>query len=126
MTDLIEAKRAKLEEINLAAEEAKQNGIQSRALGIHHTYSADDADMAQLNSFVIASMLQQLQGQTTFPILAQDQNGIWAYRPHNIPQVQQVASDVYKGIIAILNKKQSLIDQLKAANSPEAIQETKS
>jgi hypothetical protein len=118
MSELLEAKQIKFEEIDKAVEEAKQLGAKSRALnGLVHTYSIDDADMLQFNSMVTASLLSRMQGQTRLPILAMNSEGIWAFRPHNIPQIEVAASDVYKQLAAILTRKQELIDNCIAANT---------
>jgi hypothetical protein len=110
MSELLEAKQIKFEEIDKAVEEAKQLGAQSRALnGLVHTYS--------INSMVTASLLSRMQGQTRLPILAMNSEGIWAFRPHNIPQIEVAASDVYKQLAAILTRKQELIDNCIAANT---------
>jgi hypothetical protein len=122
MATLLEVKQEKFEEINKAFDTAKQEGAQSRALnGIVHIYSIDDADMLQFNSMVTASMLSRMQGQTRLPILAMNNDGIWAFRLHNIPQIEVAASDVYKQLAVILTRKQELIDALMAANTIEDV-----
>jgi hypothetical protein len=104
-----------------AADTAKSAGITSNAMGVTYTYSGEDTDMVHYNSMVAASMLPQLQGQTTFPILAQDSTGIWSYVQHNVAQAQQMGADLFTGVAAILSKKQNLINQIMAATDSATV-----
>jgi hypothetical protein len=105
----------------LAYDAAKAAGIVSSALGTAYTYTIDDTDITLFNSMVTASMLSQMQGQTLFPLLAMDSNGIWAYRPHNISEVQEAASDVYAGLILIVNQYQDRLSQIVNGTTADAI-----
>lgn len=114
MSELLEAKHLKFEEIEAAAEAAKHAGIKSKALGVEHTYSATDEDIAAMNTMVVASSLSQM-GRAMLPLLAMNNDGIWAYIPHSLSQVQDAAADVYKGLAAIIMKKQELISRIVTA-----------
>jgi hypothetical protein len=118
---LADAQQYKYGIIVSAADTAKAAGITSNALGSTYTYSGEDSDMVHYNSVVAASMLPQLQGQTTMPMLVQNSSGVWAYLQHGIPQIQQAGADLFTGVNAILTKKQDLINQIMSATDSATV-----
>lgn len=108
--------------ITSAADAALTSGISSNAMGTAYIYSGQQEDLVHYNSMVVASMLPQLQGQTTFPILVQDPTtSIWSYVQHNVAQMQQAGADLFTGVAAILSKKQNLINQISAATDSATV-----
>ena len=97
------------------------SGFTSAALGSDHHYPAKFTDQQNLASSVLASMLPGVNETWVTPFWCEDVNGLWAFRPHTVSQIQQVGSDAKMSILASMTKNEDLQYQISIATTIEEL-----
>lgn len=120
---LAELKSIKITQLSADAQAAIYAGFESSALGSAHTYPAQNLDQQNLSASVLASLMPGLPAEWVTPFWCQDiATGVWDFRLHTAPQIQQAGQDGKSAILAALVKNKTLADQVVAAATAEQVE----
>jgi hypothetical protein len=110
--------------IRAACANAIAAGFESAALGNKkfHTYPSGQTDQANLSANVLASLMPGLPNNWTTLQMCCDGKGVWALRPHDASQIQQVGADGNAAIQAHQARHAELQARIAAAETVEAVQ----
>lgn len=114
---LVDAKAAKLLEVDAACAEEIGKGFTSDALGDVHTYPAKATDQTNLMASVLVSMLPVTPEDWTTPFWCADASGNWGYKLHTAAQIQTVGIAGHASIALAIGKKVVLEQKIAAALS---------
>lgn len=128
------ARKTQIELISNSCQSICYSGFESSALGDIHNYPSSTIDQSNLSSAVLSAMVKKQQvkdllsvilptmySKWTTPFWCADGNGDWAYVPHTANEIIQVSKDYQAFILANVDKKHLLEDQIKNSNSIEEI-----
>ena len=119
---LEQAKAEQTALVSAACQAAILAGFSSSALGSLHQYPAQMVDQQNLSASVLASLMPGLASGWTTPFWCADSSGNWSYADHTAAQIQRVGQDGKAAILAAIDKKVGLVDQINAATSVSAVQ----
>ena len=115
-------KADQIRSINGACQATIYGGFTSSALGAAHSYPANDHDQQNLTASVLASLMPGNAADWTTPFWCADPQGAWAFVAHTAAQIQQVGRDGKTAILTAMAKSQSLVEQVNAATTGDAVQ----
>lgn len=118
---LNDVKAAKIGVLTAACAAAIVGGYQSSALGAPHFYPSAITDQINMMGSVTDSLLPDLPVDWTTPFWCRDEAGQWAFRLHDVTQIQQAGADGKAYIVECQARLEQLSAQVMLSASAEAV-----
>lgn len=114
-TALSTAQETQIAILDQACADTILGGFVSDALGAAYTYPSGSTDQTNLTGAVVRSLIPNLPAGWTINFWCEDTNGVWALRPHNAAQIQEVGSNGLDMVAACIAHKVVLETQVMNA-----------
>lgn len=118
---LTQAQAARVSVVTQACAAAIVGGFASSALGAAHTYPSKMTDQQNLMASVLDAFMNAAVDGWTTPFWCEDASGAWAWVPHTAAQIRQVGQDGKAAVLAAQSKAASLLAQIAAATTVDAV-----
>ncbi|MCZ7496255.1 hypothetical protein O8B39_17280 [Agrobacterium rhizogenes] len=114
-------RQQRLSELSRECEAKIVGGFLSSALGDQHTYPSNIKDQINLMGSVTDSLMPDLPADWATPFWVRDVNGIWSWKMHNVPQIQQAGRDGKTHVVNCQTTLAGLTDLVLSAETSEAL-----
>ncbi|MGV1939539.1 hypothetical protein ACQZ5D_03620 [Agrobacterium sp. 22-211-1] len=115
------ARKIKIADLSAACEAAIVGGYQSNALGAVHTYPSNIKDQINMMGSVSDSLLPNLPADWITPFWVCDADGLWSWKMHNAPQIQQAGRNGKAHVVECQTALATLTASVNSAETPEAV-----